>query len=165
MKRFITGVLILCTYALFAGCGNTLSPFNSGSADKLCFSSFESKADTSGWQSFAAFNIRNETPPAGGEKSVYIAGGCLYPHALLEIPGIGKSLEVELRLWGKTLVNGGNVVLTNTGTGKRISVTVTDSSWTEYQSAGKLAVNKNDRLELSMSSGGDHPGRYAGRPG
>jgi hypothetical protein len=147
----IAAMLTFCVL-IGLGCDHSLRPdFPSG--DHIYFSSFESPEDTVGWR--GGLEFRNEAPPNGGQQSVFISGGCVFPHAYIELNGIEKDSRLLLRCWGRDLRIGGSVTLQVVDDWyKTIHVLVADSTWKSYQSSDTLFWPANHRLRLSMSSGG-----------
>lgn len=122
----------------------------------IYFNSFESPQDTSGWQGFGARELRNDAPPGGGNQSLFVSGGCIVPHALVEFRSPSQETCLRLRCWGKKLLGGGEVSLFIKGAlpGKGISLSIGDSLWNSYQSADSLICPANQTLQLEMMSGG-----------
>lgn len=141
---------------ILIGCEDIMSPSYSP-GDALYLNSFETNADTTGWNGFGTLRLFKEAPQVGGKQSVFISGGCTVPHAILELPEIDYNMRVELKLWGKNLGTGGGIALKNVDTGEHISVRVSDSTWTQYRSSQQLIIKKGNHLQLSMSSGGFIP--------
>jgi hypothetical protein len=81
--------------------------------------------------------------------------GCDIPHAYIEFNGLDQDSHLLLRCWGRNLALGGNVALqVADDMSKAICIGVADTTWKFYQSADTLYWPANQRLKLSLSSGG-----------
>lgn len=120
---------------------------------------FESPADTAGWHGYGGVQLREEVPPDGAEHSLYVSGGCILPHMVLDLPPINTDSYLQLRAWGKVLIRGGVVSLgfigdsISTGT----AFALTDSTWRRYTSE-TVFYSAGDSIELLLNSGGIVPG-------
>jgi hypothetical protein len=131
------------------------SPDSRSDSDVVFFSSFESPSDSTGWLGYGGFHTVEDFPTGGGSRSLEISGGCIHPHAITTI--VGPSVDGELRIecWGKNLVLGGGVSLYRLADpSKRISLFVSESTWTFLRSEESLFVRAGDSLAIEMSSGG-----------
>lgn len=140
------------------GCDNGLDP---GWPDQkvIYYSSFESAEDTTGWYGVGTAQFRSDVPPNGGRQSVFISGGCMVPHAYLDLPLMPDDHYLELRCWGKNLARGGSVSLQIVDDrSKQIGIGVSDTVWTRYESTDSLFCPAKSRVRLAMSSGGFVPG-------
>ena len=97
-----------------AGCDSAGESARAGcsdaSAEAVYCNSFESAADIEGWPANGRLNLRDAAPAGGGERSVLVSGGCLYPHSAHTFSA-SESGTVALRAWGKNLEIGGGVAL------------------------------------------------------
>lgn len=126
--------------------------------DRLYLNSFESASDTAGWHGYGGMQIQRSAPAGGGQQSVRIAGGCIHPHASIDIVGPPQDCNLLLQCWGRNLANGGTIVLRRTrDLTKGLYVAVADTTWTFYQSGGTLFCPKGDSLQIEMSAGGIIP--------
>jgi hypothetical protein len=127
----------------------------SNEGNQLYFTSFESAQDTVGWPKYGEMTFSEDVPPDGGGRSIQISGGCIHPHAELEIEGPPWNSYVRIECWGKNLAIGGGLSLSRTdepNTG--ISLAVTDSSWTRYVSADSLFCPAGRKLRIEIGAGG-----------
>jgi len=152
--------LILASLLVMGGiaCTHTVAPEEqtvSGDDDLLYSTSFESSQDTVGWPKYGEVSFSEDAPSGGGARSIRISGGCIYPHAELDIRGPARDSYVKIECWGKNLAIGGGLSLSRVDepTG-RISVSVTDSSWTYYRSADSLFCPAGGTLRIEMGAGG-----------
>jgi hypothetical protein len=121
----------------------------------LYVNSFEIPADTSGWKGYAGIRLARDAPPVGGLISAHVAGGCIVPHAFVDIPGPEKDSYLVLACWGKNLALGGGVSLSLTRSAQRaVSISITDTVWTSYRSPDTLFCPAGDSLRIAMTSGG-----------
>ncbi|MBA4313629.1 MAG: hypothetical protein C0417_13475 [Chlorobiaceae bacterium] len=159
--NFIFLILIVIGQAQFRGCDWIQQPIDipSSPGERIYFNSFETSADTIGWNGWMEF--RREAPPIGGQQSVYISGGCIYPHAYINLPAENYDRLLILRCWGKNLEIGGLVELrlnpeVSIWPSPHVSISVNDTLWKFYQS-DTLHCPANIPLQLSMSAGGIVP--------
>lgn len=150
-------IKILCILLVFfgplaLGCENKLDPGSPN--NRIYFNSFESSADTVGWQGYGAIGLKTEAPVDGGEKSLLVSGGCFVPHASFEISPMARDSHLILKCWGKNLAIGGSVTLESIDGSNQISISIQDSSWTYYESEEALYCPANKPLRLSLNSGG-----------
>lgn len=154
IKSFaVAGVGVFFTF----GCDTGVDP---GWPDQnvVYYNSFESVEDTTGWFGLGAAQFRMEAPPTGGRQSVFISGGCVVPHAYLDLPEMVDDRYLKIRCWGKNLSRGGSVSLQIVDDwSKQIGVGVIDSVWTRYESTDSLFCPAKSRVRLAMSSGGIIP--------
>jgi hypothetical protein len=121
----------------------------------LYLNSFESSADTVGWQGFGTHTFYADAPRGGGKQSLYVSGGCQIPHAYICFQNSVPSSYVKLHCWGKRLIGGGSVSLTIMHKPlKSIYCQITDSVWTYYESTDSLFCASDDSLSLELDSGG-----------
>jgi hypothetical protein len=146
----IAALLPFCVL-IGSGCDHALEP----GGDHFYFNSFESPQDLVGWRGIGEMQLRNEVPPGGGRKSVFISGGCVIPHAEIEFRGLDQDSYLLLRCWGKNLALGGSVMLqVADDMSKAIYIGLVDTTWKFHQAADTLFLPAHHKLKLSMSSGG-----------
>ncbi len=125
--------------------------------DSFYLNSFESPKDTVNWQGYGAISFRNDAPVNGGEQSLYVSGGCIVPHATVNLNNINNDSYLTIHCWGKNLVFGGTVELNYEDSNNQyhsISISVNDSTWTYYQSMDTLFCPANQVINLEINSGG-----------
>jgi hypothetical protein len=123
--------------------------------ERLYFNSFESLADTVGWSGYGVRTFSSEAPPGGGNQSLNVSGGCIWPHAFFTLGPSPEDHNVTLRCWGKKLLGGGTVSLRVVGSQtKEIRIPVIDSVWTQYHASQSLFCPADQQLEISMGAGG-----------
>ena len=119
--------------------------------------SFESSQDTVGWRGTGSREFRGDAAPDGGQQSLYVSGGCLWPHAWIELtPDESDGLYI-LRCWGKDLQIGGEVELNVEGSMLGPWITVNQKEWVYYESADTLCCPAGKKIVLSMGAGGIVP--------
>jgi photosystem II stability/assembly factor-like uncharacterized protein len=122
-------------------------------AQVIYSNSFESTQDTVGWSGYMEF--RDDTPPDGGNQSVYISGGCIWPHAWIELGPFDYDGFYKVRCWGKNLGIGGSVSINDVeGFSPEVSVFINESEWTFYESIDTLFCPAGKRIVLSLGAGG-----------
>ena len=151
MKRY--SIFLALFIAIFGlHCSEITAPEVAG--ELVYFTSFENDSDTTGWQGYG-FGFKKEAPARGGQRSLAVSGGCIYPHALLALNPLGKDSQLIIRCWGKNIGIGGGVGLEVAGDyGRSIHITVEDTVWTAYESTDTLFCPKGAGLNLSLGAGG-----------
>ncbi len=155
MKRLtITQTLAILGLA-FCGlrCDELTAPASETTGELVYFTSFEKDADTSGWQGYG-YDLRNEAPSNGGNRSLFVSGGCIWPHALLNLKPLEQDSRLIIRCWGKNLGIGGGVSLAIDDFRKSIHISVQDQEWTAYESSDTLFCPAGSKLSLLLGAGG-----------
>jgi hypothetical protein len=137
----------------------TLS-LSSYSLNQVIYSnSFETPQDTVGMLDYGFIDFNTEVPPDGGNQSLYVSGGCLWPHAMIELGPFNRDGLYKIRCWGKDLEIGGGVLLNVEGnkTLGGINIGVNEKNWTFYESPETLYCPAGKKMELSMGAGGIAP--------
>jgi photosystem II stability/assembly factor-like uncharacterized protein len=103
--------------------------------------------------------FRNDAAPNCGNQSLFISGGCIWPHAWIEFCPYENNGFYRLRCWGKDLQIGGTVSIEVEGDSPReqISIAITNKEWTHYESDQTLYCPAGRRIVLSMGAGGIIP--------
>lgn len=130
--------------------------------EPLYFSSFESAQDTTGWHGVNAAMFVGDPAPNGGEQSLYVGGGCIQPAAYIDLPSQTGGGHYRLRCWGKLadISQRGNIGLVldaETGQRTEISLTISDTVWTSYESDEPLCCRADHHLRLEILIGGFVP--------
>lgn len=158
MKRHLPFYLLLLLGTFFlSACNVTQSDLSNFPIDDpgiLYSNSFESSEDIANWDgNGGGIQLREEAPEGGGKMSAYVAGACVHPHSALEFRA-PENAVLSLNAWAKNLAIGGGIMLHNKTSDKSIFIHVEDKDWARLTSENKLVVNKEDKIELSMSAGG-----------
>jgi len=157
----VAGVLLVASISFLSSCQKSVEPGKT-TGNRIYATSFESDADTIGWWGYGSRTFRHDAPPGGGYRSLVVSGGCIVPHAGVDLPPLSSSMYISLRCWGKALHGGGSIVLDyGYETPRGISVYVSDTVWTEYSVTDSLLCLANLPLRLSFFSGGIVPGSMA----
>jgi len=100
--------------------------------------------------------FRDDAAPDGGNQSLFISGGCVWPHAWVELGPYENNGFYKLRCWGKDLQIAGSVSIEVEGDSprKQISIAITNKEWTHYESDQTLYCPAGKRIVLSMAAGG-----------
>jgi hypothetical protein len=119
--------------------------------------SFELPQDTAGWRGHMDF--RDDAAPECGNQSLFISGGCVWPHAWIELGPYDNNGFYILRCWGKDLQIGGSISIEVEGDypRDRISILINNKEWTHYESDQTLDCPAGRRIVLSMGAGGIVP--------
>ena len=119
--------------------------------------SFESPQDTTGWKGITPEMFVNDPAPDGGEKSLYIGGGCMKPAAQIILESHIINGKYRLYCWGKKGESGGNVKLIlaqNHDYFDQIELNINSQDWKLYQIEGVLKCNETSQLRLELWVGG-----------
>jgi photosystem II stability/assembly factor-like uncharacterized protein len=117
--------------------------------------SFESPQDTVGLQEYGMIDFSSDVPGNGRTQSLYISGGCLWPHTEVEIGPFNSDGFYKVRCWGKNLQVGGSVSIAVEGEVLNSTIiNVSENEWTFYESAKTLFCPAGKRIVLSMGAGG-----------
>jgi len=143
-------------FLVFVGCILPNEPVE----EVIYYNSFESSQDTVGWFINADVHFAKDAAPKGGNQSLFVSGGCLVPHAYFEIGAFDEDVRFKIRCWCKKLVNGGSVdlELVNDRYQQIYSINVTNSTWTYCESDSVLLCPNQNKLRVSLNSGGFIPG-------
>ena len=145
---FTLKIIILSTLlSIAASCEK-----NSINTDDIYFNSFEKESDLNGWLGY--YELRNEAPVQGGHQSLYISGGCVWPHAYYELGPFDEDLELTIQCWGKNLDKGGGINLMPMDSPGGIHLSIDDKNWKKYTTDSLLFCPAGTKLQLSLSSGG-----------
>lgn len=152
------GFLLACGL-LVAGCLKNDGPTAAESLQNIIyFNSFETAADTAGIGGYGGWTLSDEASPGGGERSLYVSGGCIWPHVIIEIPAQAEDGHYLLTGWGKNPAFGGVVELSAASqAGPGIHFFVSDSTWNWYIAADTLFCPANQAMTLIMGAGGYVP--------
>ena len=154
---FLT-IAILC----IAGCDKIVE--QDARFGTIYFNSFESNADTTGWWGYGDFGFYDSAPQDGEDRSLYISGGCIWPHAVLDLEPLNEDRLLILRCWASPVYGGqveqsGIISLIVSGDfSDSIEISITESSWAAYQPSDTLFCPANHSLSLNLSCGGFVPG-------
>ncbi len=132
----------------------------SAESDKIIYyNSFETSADTAGFSGYGYYDFKDEPSPDGGKYSLYVSGGCFWPHVSVEIPAQNADGYYQLTGWGRNLEIGGLVELYNTSSTQEKSIyfSVTDSVWVCYTADSILFCPAGQSMTLIMGAGGFAP--------
>ena len=158
IDQLIKIVLLFSGVLIFYGCPFLLSPDGKqgSEGEEIYENSFERAQDTVGISGNGGFRFSTDVPPGGGNRSLEVAGGCIYPHVVFEIGPLSRECTVKIEFWGKLLEGGGGGVnlsldeLNTTG----IDVAVTDTQWHLYKPDQQIYCPENHTLQLSLNCGG-----------
>jgi photosystem II stability/assembly factor-like uncharacterized protein len=115
--------------------------------------SFETDEDTSDW--YGLYSFSDDVPEGGGQRSAFISGGCVWPHAWKKIGPLEEAGNYIVRCKAKNLDNGGMISIAHIqDSGFDVYLAVTDTGWASYQTHKQLYCNAGDIIILSLNSGG-----------
>ena len=131
-----------------------------GTNEEIVYSNgFETGADTAEWIGYGSMQLSNDVPPGGGNRSLFVSGGCTVPHAAFRIGEVSQDSRFILRFWGKRLFGSGGVGLGfSQSPTSGIGVNVVDSTWTHYESQDVFYCPADSTLWLNVNAGGFVPG-------
>jgi hypothetical protein len=150
----LASVLALCCTSCEKGALNSPSRGNF-----YYFNSFETAADTNGWNGILQNMFVPDPAPNSGEKSLDIGGGCVQPTAWMVFPTAQADGSYKLQCWGKIDQENqsGQVILRLEGDdtfSMEIVAFIKDRTWTFYESDRALFCPKGKQLRLEMIVGG-----------
>jgi hypothetical protein len=130
-----------------------------GSEKIIYYNSFESADDTAGFSGYGYYDFKGEPSPDGGKYSLYVSGGCIWPHVMVDLPAKETDGYYRLEGWGRNLEIGGTVELHNNlrWRDESISFSVSDSVWLYYSSDSILFCPAGQPMTLMMGAGGIIP--------
>ena len=147
--------LILLVACLYVGCTADQKPIDSRSGI-LYATSFESSED------FIAFRghghaISDQVPPAAGDSSLLISGGCIGEHWTLSLGPYEQDKLVSISFLGMSEEHREcgylSLCLPHAGICEPISIDG-EGTWKEYKSLEPFLVLANDTLKIVGESGG-----------
>jgi hypothetical protein len=145
-------ILCVALLLLFLGCDKNKTPTDP-SSNTIFYSSFENTNDLSQWYGVWLENLRSDTPSGGGKLSAYISGYTTKPHAFSDIGPFDNDINVRLSCWAKDLFDGGVVSMRVKEDSSSIDLTITEKTWTFYESSQSLFIPKGQVLRLELNSG------------
>jgi hypothetical protein len=138
-----------------ASCGSvTSNPIETRPYRVVYFNSFESPEDTVGWVSYGTLRFNSDTPPDGGNRSLYVAGGCFFPTAAFELDARPEDRHLIVSVWGKSLELTGGVGLETRSPYEEVAAYVSDTTWHFYKSGDTLFCPANQPLYVTATCGG-----------
>jgi len=153
MQKFLLLAISVTAVIIIVSCG-ILSPGDIGLAAYR--NTFETASDTAGWHGYGYVEFRADTPKRASRKSLYVSGGCIVPHFVLELRPLQDDCYLKICVWGKLVDNGGGVSLqlgeSPGDTGSEFSVVHSD--WTYYLSRQWLHCPAGAAPKLVIISGG-----------
>lgn len=126
--------------------------------ETLFFLAFEELGDLEGWHGQSPPALVDDAPKGGGTRTALVAGGCVMPHAQLDLGPLSTGGDLRLTALARTRSVGGWLMLENLSTGRSVGLPVQDAAWRHLVSEDALPVRAGDRLRLHMSAGGIVPG-------
>jgi len=155
IKTHRLSLLLLLSLGLFVmGCEKIL-----GTVNNLLYStSFEKNEKMDQWENGEYAEFKSDAPKGGGERSLYVSGGCVVPHMVLDLGKIETEDYFNIKFFGKVLFNGGSVSLTAVkGKSEWIDlgyIRLTNTNWREYKLASTKPAPIGYNLRIQMTSGG-----------
>jgi hypothetical protein len=159
MKRLTITQTLAILAVVFCGwrCDELVTPPGGATSEVVYFTSFEKDVDTSGLRGYGHLQLRNEAPPKGGNRSLFVFGGCIWPHGSIGLKPLDHDSRLMIRCWGKNLGIGGSVSLGIDDFRKSIHITVQNQEWTAYESSDTRFYPAGSKLSLSVGAGGIAP--------
>jgi hypothetical protein len=153
MKQYCA-IFMAALFPLFNLCDHISNPPQS---ETIYFNSFETAADTLGWQGISTKMFTDEPAPGLGQKSLLISGGCIQPAASLLLASSPTSGENHLSCWGKKGAVGGAIqlsVYSDREVTSQLRLHIDSDDWKFYEVTGKLDCPSSSILKLEMWVGG-----------
>jgi hypothetical protein len=109
MKQILSQIFILFAAIglLTTGCAKILGTMN----DFIYSTSFEKYESMDAWEQGASAEYKSDAPTGGGNRSLYVSGGCVVPHMILDMGKVKSDNLYSVSFFGKVLANGGFVQL------------------------------------------------------
>lgn len=137
---------------MVVSCDSIFGPRNND--DSVVFrSSFETKASVEIWNGYG-IRRSDEPCPGGRAHSAHVSGGCVSPHASLDLPQSNRDRYLTISFWAKLLVHEGHVEFSVVDLSPNKWITINDTTWTYYQTSLPLFCPANHIPRIQMSSGG-----------
>jgi len=131
---------------------------NDNQKNILYFNSFESPSDTANWDIHCAFEINDDAPKDGGNKSISVSCGCI-GHLSFKIPTPQTDSRLILSSWGKGSGMGGSVSLRSSYKNIHINVSNESTTWEFFQSPDTLFCYAGEELTIDLFAGGIGSGK------
>ena len=143
---------------LFAGisCTKNEPTLNSEVDTTILYSnSFESSADTIGWQGSACFvELIEDANMAGEEQSITVSCGCIGPYFYYEIDAVEEDSYAVISCEGKASGMGGSLSLHSPEGMINIPISGQNSTWQHYESTDTLFCAAGESFKVYLSAGG-----------
>ena len=112
IKNF--GFIILCLFTLLSGCKTSDEILDDNTdGNVIYYNSFETEHDSIGSENYVGMIYLDDASPSGGKRSLYVSGGCIFPHVILTIPAQTEDGYYQLECWAKVLKGSGSIELSN----------------------------------------------------
>ncbi len=143
--------ILITAIISFNSCNKIFDP----TYEFIFYTSFEQESELNGWEGLSAANLRNDAPESGGNKSIFVSGGCVIPTAQYTLRAVGVEQIVTFSCYGKNLTSGGIVFITiDDEFNEEISIHVNDKAWTYYECKDSIIWPANKDLSICLHSGG-----------
>ncbi|MFH0990806.1 MAG: hypothetical protein V1799_12400 [bacterium] len=153
-SAILGALLYLWAFLTLLSCN--ISDQSASPAGYLIYStSFEDSTDLKEWRGHGGYDRYAGGSPNGGKFSLYVAGGCIVPHAQIDLPPLRERSALILRCWGRRVVDGGSVTLSIIGPASAPSahLVIADSVWKHY-STEKIVCPENAHPQIALMAGG-----------
>jgi len=150
-KYVITLLILFTSLICFISCKRILD----STGEVIYYTSFEQESELNGWYGLSTDNLRDDTPGSGGNKSVFVSGGCIVPTAKYTLKSVGVAQLVSFSCYGKNLTSGGTVfICLEDDINFEISIGVNEKDWTFYECRDSIIWPANKDLSICLFSGG-----------
>ena len=147
----ISYFILIAAIISFNSCKKIFDP----TYEFIFYTSFEQESEFNGWEGLSAVNLRNDAPESGGNKSIFVSGGCVIPTAKYTLKAVGVEQIVTFSCYGKNLTSGGIVfICLDDDFNEDISIQVNDTTWTFYECKDSIIWPANKDLSICLFSGG-----------
>ena len=156
MKQILSQIFVLIAAIGFlsTGCEKILGTMN----DFIYSTSFEKYESMDAWEQGASAEYKSDAPTGGGNRSLYVSGGCVVPHMILDMGKVKSDNLYSVSFFGKVLMNGGFVQLyAEVSNSEKVllgSIQLTEMDWKEYLLQSSTPVPVGYNLKVEMSAGG-----------
>ena len=156
MKQILSQIFILIAAIglLTTGCEKILGTMN----DFIYSTAFEKYELMDAWEQGASTEYKSDAPKGGGNRSLYVSGGCVVPHMILDMGKVKYDNLYSVSFFGKVLANGGFVQLyAEVSDSEKVllgSIQLTEMDWKQYLLQSSTPVPVGYNLKIEMSAGG-----------
>lgn len=155
--RELTVIVIVMTFSIYF-CNKCSKNPLATEQDGIYHNSFETRSDIAGFRGQGDIKMVNQAAPKSGNKSLYVSGGCIVPHAYDTVFTTSQACSLVISCWGKSQSNGGMVLIYNGENKKqKAGIPIKDLVWTYYRSEKALGCRANSSVVLEFMSGGFVP--------
>lgn len=154
VKKNISKLLFPVLLITLTGCNRLVAPVGE---PVLYESSFETSNPLDEW-TYKPVLYTDEAAPDGGTQCILVSGGCVIPHATIDLGEVEVTGDYVIEVWGRLLFNGGGIALHRGSLDEEYwldyrSVSIDSDVWQIFTSE-PINLRRGEYASLTMSSGG-----------